>query len=72
MRSSLDFIAKLECNLLLCILTDFQMLTTINIYSDKYGPKEMQKLEEAQRRGNKRVGPHDFMVKHEANSGGKS
>mmetsp|Transcript_42328 Transcript_42328/g.40566 ORF Transcript_42328/g.40566 Transcript_42328/m.40566 type:complete len:83 (-) Transcript_42328:212-460(-) len=41
MRSSIDFISKLECNLLLCILSDFIMLTSIQIFSDKFGPTQM-------------------------------
>ena len=63
MRSSLDFISKLEANLFNCIITDFHQLTVIQLHSDKCGPKEMIKLEEAIRRGNKKAHINDFMNK---------
>lgn len=41
MHTSLDFISKLDCQLLQSILSDFTMLNSIQLYSDKFGPKEM-------------------------------
>lgn len=55
MKASIDFITKLECNLFVCIMTDFVMLKSIMLHSDKCGPKEFYKMEEAHRRGNKKA-----------------
>jgi hypothetical protein len=55
MRCSLDFLTKLDTNLFNCIMTDFKVLTSIMIYSDRCGPKEYQKFEDSYRRGNKKA-----------------
>lgn len=63
MRCSLDFLTKLEASLFNCIMTDFKVLTSILLFSDRCGPKEFQKFEESYRRGNKRARIRDFMHK---------
>jgi hypothetical protein len=47
MRASVDFITKLECNLFVCVMSDFITLKSICLHSDKCGPKEFAKMEEA-------------------------
>ena len=42
------------------------MITGITLYSDKCGPKEMQRLEDAHRRGNVKTTIHDFINRHDA------
>ncbi len=63
MRCSIDFLTKLEASLFNCVMTDFKVLTSIFLYSDRCGPKEFQKFEESYRRGNKRARINDFMLK---------
>ena len=69
MRCSIDFITKLEANHFNNIMSDFIMLTHIQLYSDKCGPKEFQKLEEALRRGNTKLTINDCMLKNEIGNG---
>lgn len=62
MKCSLDFLTKLETNLFNNIMIDFTQLTSIYLYSDKFGPKELQRYEDSYRRGNK-VTIFDYMHK---------
>eukprot|EP00347_Sterkiella_histriomuscorum_P006772 403351487 len=63
MRCSLDFLTKLDAPLFNHILTDFQCITSIFIYSDKCGPKELQRFEDSYRRGNKKVNLFEYICK---------
>lgn len=71
MRGSIDFLSKLETNLFNCILSDFNVLTSIQLHSDKCGLKELQKVEESMRRGNRKVSVQDFIKKTEAGPSSK-
>ena len=42
------------------------------LHSDKCGPKEFFKMEEAHRRGNKKAQIKDFMLKNEGGPGARS
>jgi len=68
MRSSLDFLTKLDTSLFNYVMMDFKVLTSIMIYSDRCGPKEFQKFEESYRRGNKKAKIQDFMHKSGENN----
>jgi hypothetical protein len=48
-------------------MQDFNNISVIQLHSDRCGPKELAKLEEAVRRGNKRATIHDYMQKSESN-----
>lgn len=61
MRTSLDFVTKLDASLFQAICIDLNFLTSIMIHSDSCGPKEIQKLEDAIRRGNKKVSLIEFL-----------
>lgn len=63
MRISVDFVTKLDYTLFNAIMMDFLNLTSITLFSDRLSPKEINKLEEAIRRGNKKLTIKDFMVK---------
>jgi hypothetical protein len=63
MKLSIDFITKMEGTLFNGIMSDFTELTTIMLYSDKCTPKEFQKLEDAMRRGNRKIRIQDCMLK---------
>jgi hypothetical protein len=65
LKASLDFLTKLEANLCANVIADFNMLSGITLYSDKCGPKEMQRLEDAHRRGNRKATIFDFINKQE-------
>ena len=68
MKASLDFLTKLEANLCTSVIADFNMISGITLYSDKCGPKEMQRLEDAHRRGNRKATIHDFINRHDGPS----
>ncbi|CDW87947.1 UNKNOWN [Stylonychia lemnae] len=67
MRCSIDFISKLESSLFCYILKDFTCLTHVMLHSDQCGPKELQRLEDSYKRGNKKATIFDFMHKFENN-----
>jgi hypothetical protein len=50
LKCSLDFMTKLETSNFNYILYDFTSISQIFIYTDKCGPKELQRHEENQRR----------------------
>jgi len=63
MKTSLDFVSRLDASLLAAICIDLNFVTSIMIHSDSCGAKEIQKLEDAIRRGNKKVSLNDFLHK---------
>lgn len=50
LKCSLDFMSKLETSVFNYILTDFNYLTGMHLYTDKCGYKELQRHEEASKR----------------------
>jgi hypothetical protein len=65
LKASLDFLTKLEANLATNVIGDFNMISGITLFSDKCGIKEMQRLEDAHRRGNRKATIHDFINKQD-------
>jgi hypothetical protein len=56
---------KLETGSFNYILQDFLFITQIHIFTDKCGPKEIQRFEEANKRS-ERITLSDFLIKTEA------
>lgn len=63
MRCSLDFLTKLDAPLFNHIMTDFLCISSIFLFSDKCGPKELQRFEDSYRRGNKKANLFEYIYK---------
>ncbi len=59
---SLDFITKLETGSFNYILNDFNFITQVHIYTDKCGPKDQLRFEEANKRP-ERITISEFLCK---------
>ena len=63
--------SKIETNNFNYIVSDFSSISGICLYSDRCGPRELQRLDEACKRNPKRMTLSEFLIKNDSLKSGE-